>query len=70
MHTQRTFMIAAGLALWVPLLCSFFGGLSVARVSGLAVTQVAMVGLLIAATLLLGVLIGKTAAVPVNARGR
>ena len=61
MPLTKSFIIAAGVALWVPLLFSFLGGLSLARLPGMAVSQFFMVGLLIAATLLLGVLIGRTA---------
>ena len=61
MPLTKSFIIAAGVALWVPLLFSFLGGLSLARLPGMAVSQFLMVGLLIAATLLLGVLIGRTA---------
>ncbi|GEM_PF-3431394 len=61
MSTSKSTLIAAGLALWLPLLFSFLGGLSLARLPGMAFTQLVMVALLVAATLLLGVLIGRTA---------
>ena len=61
--SHRTFVIFAGVALWIPLLCSFLGGLTLGRVPGVAPTQLLMVLFLVAATLLLGMLIGKTVGV-------
>lgn len=61
--SQKSFFIFAGITLWVPLLFSFLGGLSLAHVPGIAPTQLLMVLFLLAATLLLGVLIGKAATV-------
>lgn len=61
MTTNRTWMITAGLGLWLPLVFSFVGGLSLSRLPGAAVSQVFMVALLVAATLLLGMLIGRAA---------
>jgi len=66
--SRRAFWIAAGLGLWLPLLFSFLGAVSVARVPGVAATQLLMVLFLVAATLLLGVLIGRTATVGVSER--
>ncbi|HLQ35603.1 MAG TPA: hypothetical protein VK457_23190 [Chloroflexota bacterium] len=63
MTTNRSWIIAAGVALWLPLMFSFLGALSLARLPGMAASQLVMVALLIAATLLLGVLIGRTACV-------
>jgi hypothetical protein len=59
MTTNRSWIIAAGVALWLPLMFSFLGALSLARLPGMAASQLVMVALLIAATLLLGVLIGR-----------
>ena len=57
---SRTWVIGAGVALWLPLLFSFLGALrSPAHVVGLS--QALMVGLLVLATLLLGMLIGRSA---------
>ncbi len=63
MTTNRSWIIATGVALWLPLMFSFLGALSLARLPGMAASQLVMVALLIAATLLLGVLIGRTACV-------
>jgi len=59
--TTKSFIIAAGVALWVPLLFSFLGAISLTTIPGVAVSQLVMVLCLISATLLLGVLIGRTA---------
>ena len=61
MSTNKNWMIAAGVALWLPLLFSFLGALRVPRLPGMAEAQVLMVALLVAATLLLGMLIGRAA---------
>jgi hypothetical protein len=58
---NKSFFILAGVALWVPLLLSFVGALSLARVPGVPASQLLMVLLLVVATLLLGMLIGRTA---------
>ena len=68
MPSQKSWIIAAGLALWLPLVFSFVGGLSLARLPGAALAQVPMVALLVAATLLLGVLIGRAACLPAEVR--
>jgi hypothetical protein len=61
MSLNRNWTIAAGVALWLPLMFSFLGALSLARLPGVPASQLAMVALLISATLLLGVLIGRAA---------
>ena len=61
MDSSKPFMIGAGVALWLPLLFSFLGSLSLARMPGVTLTEVFEVLLLITATLLLGLLIGRTA---------
>ena len=61
MTPNKTWLIAAGVALWLPLLFSFLGALRVPRLPGVAVSQLLMVTLLVAATLLLGMLIGRAA---------
>jgi hypothetical protein len=61
MSTNKNWMIAAGVALWLPLLLSFLGELRVPRLPGVALSQLLMVVLLVAATLLLGMLIGRAA---------
>jgi hypothetical protein len=63
MTTHKSFFIFAGVALWVPLLFSFLGALSASRVPGVPASQLLMVLFLIVATLLLGMLIGRTAVV-------
>ena len=62
MTPNKTFFIGAGLALWIPLLLSFVRSLSV-RTPGVPGSQLFTVLLLILATLLLGMLIGRTATV-------
>ncbi len=64
MPTNKSLIISAGFALWLPLVFSFVGGMSLAKLPGAALSQVPMVVLLVAATLLLGMLIGKAACVP------
>ena len=66
MTSHKSFFILAGVALWVPLLFSFLGALSVTRIPGVAASQLLMVLFLILATLLLGMLIGRTATVPAD----
>lgn len=61
MPINKGSFIAAGVALWLPLLFSFVGALRVPRTPGVAASQLLMVALLVAATLLLGMLIGRTA---------
>jgi hypothetical protein len=61
MSPNRTLIVGAGVALWLPLLFSFLGALRVPRLPGMAESQVLMVALLVAATLLLGMLIGRAA---------
>jgi hypothetical protein len=61
MSPNRTLIVSAGVALWLPLLFSFLGALRVPRLPGMAESQVLMVALLVAATLLLGMLIGRAA---------
>ncbi|HVA24330.1 MAG TPA: hypothetical protein VMW62_08055 [Chloroflexota bacterium] len=61
MSTNKNWILAAGVALWLPLLFSFLGALRVPRLPGMAVSQLLMVALLVAATLLLGMLIGRAA---------
>jgi len=61
MPTSKMFWITAGVGLWLPLLFSFLGGLTMTHVPGVAPSQLLMVLFLISATLLLGVLIGKAA---------
>jgi len=63
MTSNNSFFILAGMAIWVPLLLSFLGTLSMTRVPGIAASQLFMVLFLILATLLLGMLIGRTATV-------
>lgn len=63
MTSNKTFFILAGVALWVPLLFSFLGALSIKRVPGVPASQLLMVVFLILATLLLGMLIGRSATV-------
>ena len=61
MAVNRNAVIAAGVALWLPLLFSFIGALRVPHAPATAVSQLLMVGFLVAATLLLGMLIGRAA---------
>ncbi len=61
MNPNRTLMIVAGLGLWLPLMFSFLGSLSLLTLPGAATSQVGMVALLVGATLLLGLLIGRSA---------
>ncbi|HEX6510693.1 MAG TPA: hypothetical protein VF157_00215 [Chloroflexota bacterium] len=61
MTANKTWIITAGVALWLPLMLSFLGAMSVARLPGAAATQLPMVILLVAASVLLGLLIGRTA---------
>ena len=68
MNTNRPLIVTAGIALWLPLLFSFLGGLSLTRLPGAAAPQVLMVGLLVMATLLLGLLIGRSACQPAESR--
>jgi hypothetical protein len=64
--SSKTFIITAGVAVWVPLLFSFLGAVSLTAIPGIAISQTLMVLCLITATLLLGVLIGKTALTVAN----
>jgi thiosulfate reductase cytochrome b subunit len=66
--TNRPLMIIGGIALWLPLLFSFLGGLSLARLPGAALSQMLMVALLVMATLLLGLLIGRSACLSAGTR--
>jgi hypothetical protein len=68
MTTSKTFWIMAGLGLWLPLVLSFLGSISVQRVPGVLGSQLLMVLFLVAATLLLGVLVGKVATEPAARR--
>ncbi|HEY8695636.1 MAG TPA: hypothetical protein VIR57_23150 [Chloroflexota bacterium] len=61
MTPHKTWLIAAGVALWLPLFFSFLGALRAPRLPGVAASQLLMVTLLVAATLLLGMLIGRAA---------
>lgn len=64
MTSHKSFFIVAGVALWVPLLFSFLGALSISRVPGVPASSASgglMVLFLTVATLLLGMLIGRTA---------
>lgn len=66
MTPNKPFFILAGVALWMPLLFSFLGALSVNHVPGVPASQLLMVVFLILATLLLGMLIGRTATPQAN----
>ncbi len=66
MVTEKTFAIATGVALWLSLVFSFVGGLTLHHLPGVPASQLLMVLFLVAATLLLGMLIGKSAAAPVE----
>jgi len=68
MRPSKTLWILAGLGLWLPLVLSFLGAVSVQRVPGVAASQLLMVLFLVAATLLLGVLVGKVATEPAERR--
>ena len=68
MSTNRPLMISAGIALWLPLLFSFLGGLSLAHLPGAAFSQMLTVTLLVLATLLLGLLIGRSACLTTSSR--
>jgi hypothetical protein len=63
MNTNKTWLIGAGMALWLPLLFSFMRALRAPRLPGVAASQLLMVALLVLATLLLGMLIGRSACV-------
>ncbi|MBV9120469.1 MAG: hypothetical protein JOZ39_07150 [Chloroflexi bacterium] len=58
----RPFWILAGLGLWLPLVLSFVSGLNLNHVAGVPAAQLSMVLLLVMATLLLGLLIGRSVA--------
>jgi len=62
-HPSKVLWVAAGLGLWLPLLFSFLGAVTMTNAPGIAASQLAMVLFLILATLLLGVLIGRVAAI-------
>ncbi|HEU0166283.1 MAG TPA: hypothetical protein VFS62_00795 [Chloroflexota bacterium] len=66
--SSKTFWIMAGLGLWLPLVFSFLGAISVQRAPGVLGSQLLMVLFLVAATLLLGALIGKVATEPADRR--
>ncbi|HLG74253.1 MAG TPA: hypothetical protein VK009_27850 [Chloroflexota bacterium] len=68
MSTNRPLIISTGIGLWLPLLFSFIGGLSLAHLPGAAMAQVLMVALLVMATLLLGLLIGRSACLTTSNR--
>ena len=57
---NRTLLITAGVALWAPLLFTFLGAISLTAIPGVAASKLIMVLCLICATLLLGMLIGKS----------
>ena len=59
MTLGRQGIIMAGVALWLPLLVSLLGALRMPTLPGVALSQLAMVGLLVCTTLLLGMLIGR-----------
>ena len=65
--SSKSFWIMAGLGLWLPLVLSFLGAIS-QRAPGVPASQLLMVLFLVAATLLLGALIGKVATEPIERR--